>query len=325
MNPLAALSPWSWSAEDAFAWALAGAAFLVTLLIWYALLERDPKSARTRRIARLREELMRGMARAGERKRSAGHLGRLASRIAHRLKLVPAAGVRQIRERLEVAGLRSREAVAVFLVAKFVLPLTTGLLAWAGTTLLSPEGLTLNALLLLVTAVFAGFYLPDLVVRHRTRRRLATLQKALPDALDMLVICAEAGLSLQAGLQRVADEIGGAYPELAEELSLTAVELTFLPERRQALHNLARRIPIPTLQGMVSTLIQTERYGTPLAPTLRVLANELREQRILKAEEKAARLPAVLTVPLILFILPALFIVLAGPAMIDVYDNIVNR
>ena len=109
--------------------------------------------------------------------------------------------------------------------------------------------------------------------------------------------------------------------ELADELALTAVELNFLPERRQALANLAKRVDLPAARGVVNTLIQTEKYGTPLAQSLRVLSAEFREQRMLRAEEKAARLPATMTVPMILFILPTLFIVLVGPAMIDVYDN----
>jgi tight adherence protein C len=147
------------------------------------------------------------------------------------------------------------------------------------------------------------------------------LEKALPDGLDLLVICAEAGLSLDTALNRVADEMAHASPDLADELAITGVELTFLPERRLALLNLAKRVPLAAMRGMVGTLVQTEKYGTPLAQSLRVLSAELREQRMLRAEEKAARLPATLTVPMIVFILPTLFIVLIGPALIDVYDR----
>jgi tight adherence protein C len=148
------------------------------------------------------------------------------------------------------------------------------------------------------------------------------LSKALPDGLDLLVICAESGLSLDAALDRVANEIGAASPALGEELSLTSIELGFLPERRQALLNLNRRTNLPSIRGVVNTLLQTEKYGTPLSQSLRVLANEFRDQRLLKAEEKAARLPATLTVPMIMFILPVLFIVLIGPAIIKVMDTL---
>lgn len=146
------------------------------------------------------------------------------------------------------------------------------------------------------------------------------IQRALPDALDLLVICAEAGLSLDAALKRVAEEIGHTCPELGDELGLTAVELGFLPDRRSALHNLTRRCHLASLRGVVNTLQQTEKYGTPLSNALRVLSNEFRHERLMKAEEKAARLPVILTVPMIVFILPALMIVLIGPAAIRTID-----
>jgi tight adherence protein C len=136
------------------------------------------------------------------------------------------------------------------------------------------------------------------------------------------VICAESGLSLDAALDRVANEIGDANVELGEELSLTSIELGFLPDRRLALLNLNRRTNLPSIRGVVNTLLQTEKYGTPLSQSLRVLATEFRDQRLLRAEEKAARLPATLTVPMIVFILPVLFIVLVGAAVIRVMDNL---
>ena len=143
----------------------------------------------------------------------------------------------------------------------------------------------------------------------------------MPDGLDLLVICAESGLSHDASLDRVANEIGGASPALAEELSLTSIELGFLPDAARPC-SFNRRTNLPSIRGVANTLIQTEKYGTPLSQSLRVLANEFRDQRLLKAEEKAARLPATLTVPMILFILPVLFIVLIGPAVIKVMDTI---
>ncbi len=178
--------------------------------------------------------------------------------------------------------------------------------------------------LMLGSAALFGFVAPDIFIANLASKRRQALQKALPDGLDPLVICAEAGLSLDAALNRVAEEIGTSSPELADELALTAVELNFLPERRQALVNFGKRCDLPAVRGVVNTLVQTEKYGTPLSQSLRVLSAEFREQRMLKAEEKAARLPATLTVPMILFILPTLFIVLVGPAMIDVYDKLIN-
>lgn len=142
----------------------------------------------------------------------------------------------------------------------------------------------------------------------------------MPDGLDLLVICAEAGQSLDGALQRLARELGRSRPEFAEELALTAMELGLLPERRQALDNLATRTDIAPIRAVVNTLIQTERYGTPLAQSLRVLTAEFRQDRLMKAEEKAARLPAILTIPIIIFILPPLFIVLIGPAILRTVD-----
>ena len=142
----------------------------------------------------------------------------------------------------------------------------------------------------------------------------------MPDAFDLLVICAEAGLGLDAALDRVAREMTQSTPVLAEEIGITAVELGFLPDRRVALMGFAERVQLPSVRALVNTLTQSERYGTPLAQALRVLSSELREERMMKAEEKAAKLPATLTVPMILFILPTLFIVLLGPAIIRVFD-----
>jgi tight adherence protein C len=148
---------------------------------------------------------------------------------------------------------------------------------------------------------------------------------ALPDGLDLMVICAEAGLSLDATLVRVSRELGNGSPELAEELSMTAAELTFLPERRLAFDNLNTRTNSDGIRAVVNTLQQTAKFGTPLAQSLRILAAEMRQARMTRAEEKAARLPALLTVPMILFILPCLFIVLLGPAALGIIDTFSHR
>jgi len=157
------------------------------------------------------------------------------------------------------------------------------------------------------------------VLKRITASRNRRFTRALPDVLDLLVICAEGGLSLDGALSRVAREFRRFLPEMADELGLTAIELGFLPNRRDALMNLPRRVDIPGVHSLVHTLVQTERYGTPLAQSLRALSTELRDERMLKAEEKAAKLPATMTVPMIVFILPAVFIVLIGPAMISVF------
>ena len=156
------------------------------------------------------------------------------------------------------------------------------------------------------------------------KKRLETIRKALPDSLDMLVICAEAGLASDAALKRVVAETSRKASALSEELNQTALELSFMPERRQALENLAERAPLPSVNAFVNTMIQAEKYGTPLARAFKVLSQEQRTERMLRAEEKAGRLPATMTVPMMIFILPALFIVLIGPAILDIMDNFIG-
>ena len=161
---------------------------------------------------------------------------------------------------------------------------------------------------------------PDIYLKNAITKRTDAIRKGLPDALDLLVICAEAGLTVDAAFHRVAKELGRAYPELGDEFTLTAIELGFLTERRQAFENLATRVELDAIKGVVTTMIQTEKYGTPLASALRVLSAEFRNERMMRAEEKAARLPAIMTIPLILFILPTLFIVILGPAACSIND-----
>lgn len=169
-------------------------------------------------------------------------------------------------------------------------------------------------------ALILGYKAPDLFVDNKRQKRTDAIRKGLPDALDLLVICAEAGLTVDSAFARVSKELGRAYPELGEEFALTSIELGFLTERRQAFENLAYRVNLESVKGVVTTMIQTEKYGTPLASALRVLSAEFRNERMMRAEEKAARLPAIMTVPLILFILPVLFIVILGPAACSLSD-----
>jgi tight adherence protein C len=163
----------------------------------------------------------------------------------------------------------------------------------------------------------AGAAAPKLWLKNRTVKRMAALERQLADALDLFVICVEAGLSLDAAIARVARDLGPAAPELAEELQMTAIELGFLPNRAEVFANLRRRAPVEPIRSLVNIFQQTERYGSPLADGLRVLAADYRTASLLKAEEKAARLPAVLTIPMILFVLPPLFVVLLAPAALQ--------
>ena len=166
-----------------------------------------------------------------------------------------------------------------------------------------------------------GFYLPDMYVSNRIQNRQQSIMRAFPDALDLLLICVESGMSIEAAFTKVAAEIGQSSVELAEELGLTTAELSYLPERRQAFENLAKRCGHDGVKAVAAALNQAEKYGTPMGQALRVTAQENREMRMMEAEKKAAALPAKLTVPMILFFLPCLFVVILGPAIMRVMST----
>jgi tight adherence protein C len=314
--------PFGLTADSALIGMVAAVAFLTVMAVWYGLIERDPLANRARMLAARREELRRSQAAAAPRRRRQESLS-LMRQVVAAVKLLQTQQTAKLSDRLAQSGARSRDALIVFMFFKLTLPVAFGVVAVFVLYVLHMGSMPGAVRPLLVAlALGAGWFTPELYVKNRIVKRHLALQRALPDGLDLLVICAEAGLSLDAALDRVSQEIGPSSPELAEELALTSVELGFLPERRQALLNLNRRTDLAPIRGVVNTLLQTEKYGTPLSQSLRVLSSEFREQRLLKAEEKAARLPATLTVPMIVFILPTLFIVLVGSAIISVMDNL---
>ncbi|HYZ42771.1 MAG TPA: type II secretion system F family protein [Stellaceae bacterium] len=301
---------------------LATLAVIVTFFaIWQAL---RPSSAFERRLEQiiLRKEKLRETALATRRsphRRSAAGLMREA---VTRLNLLRSRHAGEARGMLARAGFRSQDAMVKYLFAQISLPFLFGAAMLTNDNLLHLVPLPQQfAILPAMAAVVFGFYAPKIYLKNAAGKRAKQILKAMPDGLDLMVICAEAGLSLDATLVRVSRELGNTWPELAEEFGITAAELTFLPERRMAFDNLNARTESDGIRGLVNTLQQTAKFGTPLAQSLRVLANEMRTARMTRAEEKAARLPALLTVPMILFILPTLFIVLIGPAAINVMDT----
>jgi tight adherence protein C len=317
------LLPFGVSSETAITTIAAIAGFVVACVVWQALLTSDPMAARARRLGRRRQELRverESARRAASRRQRAASTMRI---IARRFDLLRNRTTTRATERLACAGWRSHDATVAYMVVQLCAPFVFGAVSLLLIRVLGilPLDEPLRSLAPLL-AVGLGFYAPRVFVSNAITRRQKVIQKGLPDALDLLVICAEAGLSLDAALTRVAAEMDRSCPPIADELGLTAVELGFLPERRQALKNLTLRCPMPSIRGVVNTLAQTERYGTPLSKALRVLSAEYRNDRMMKAEEKAARLPAILTIPMILFILPALFIVLGGPAALRVVDSL---
>ena len=224
------------------------------------------------------------------------------------------------------AGIRTKDLAFFIIAARFIMPLVLGTVAVLLIYVLNmfPAWSWLRQYMTVAAILVGSYKAPDLWLSNKVKKRSHAVRKGLPDALDLLVICAEAGLTVDAAFGRVAKELGKAYPELGDEFGLTAIELGFLNERRQAFENLANRVDLEAVRGVVTTMIQTEKYGTPLASALRVLSAEFRNERMMRAEEKAARLPAIMTVPLILFILPTLFIVILGPAACSIKDSFIN-
>lgn len=242
-----------------------------------------------------------------------------------RMNVVKGQQVKTVRQRLIRAGYRARDAIMVYAFAKVVMPLIIiGAVVFYIFFVQPLEYSIFVQAGIVLAGGLAGSMLPDLWLRNMEDRRKTQIRRALPDALDLMVICAEAGLSLDASLHRVAGELSRTSPTLADEISYTCLELRFLAERRKAIESLQDRIDMPAIRALSSTLIQTEKYGTPLAQALRILAAEQRTERMLRAEEKAARLPAIMTVPLILFILPALFVVILGPSALIMMDTMVS-
>jgi tight adherence protein C len=325
MSELNPFLPFGLTAENLLLVLMTAVAFMTVLAVWYGLIERDPMERRARVLADRRTELRASVLKErGQSRRQQESLS-VMRRVVKSLKLMQSQQSSKLTDRLAQAGLRSRDAVTVFLFFKVATPVLLAAAVFLLVHFLEIADLSPAVRLCAVLGgAGLGFFAPELYVSNLTSKRQLALSKGLPDALDLLVICAESGLALDIALERVANEIGAANPALSEEIELTSIELGFLPERRQALLNLSRRTNLPAIRGVVNTLLQTEKYGTPLSQSLRVLANEFRDQRLLRAEEKAARLPATLTVPMIVFILPVLFIVLIGPAIISVMDNLMS-
>ena len=301
-------------------------AMAVMFAIYAAVTVRDPMAKRVKALNERREQLKAGIVTSNAKKRaSLVRKNETTDRMKdtlQKLRVLQDSQVSVIQQKLAQAGIRQKEWAVAIIFARMVLPIVLGLGAatlvfWTNTF---PEWGFFKRFAVFAISVGLGYKGPELFVQNLITKRTNAIRKGLPDALDLLVICAEAGLTIDASFNRVARELGRAYPELGDEFSLTAIELSFLTERRMAFENLAYRVNLESVKGVVTTMIQTERYGTPLASALRVLSAEFRNERMMRAEEKAARLPAIMTVPLILFILPVLFIVILGPAACSISD-----
>ncbi|MGN5373356.1 type II secretion system F family protein [Sphingomonas hankookensis] len=302
------------------------AALSIMLAIYIATSSRDPMTRRVKALNDRREQLKAGItASTSKRRAKLVQKNEATDRIRallSSLKVLQDSQLKVAQLKLMQAGIRSKDWAVAVIFGRLVLPIVLGLpmlyIVYGTDTF--ADWSPLKAYGLVAGTFILSYKAPDLYLKNKITKRSDAIRKGLPDALDLLVICAEAGLTVDAAFNRVARELGRAYPELGEEFSLTAIELGFLTERRQAFENLAMRIDLDAVKGVVTTMIQTEKYGTPLASALRVLSAEFRNERMMRAEEKAARLPAIMTVPLILFILPTLFVVILGPAACSISD-----
>ncbi len=297
------------------------ATFMTVIAVGLPYLQRDPLSSRLKAVAKRREELSQQQRAKFQQKRPIlreSHVGAMKA-ILERLRLQNLMGSEALRNKMHQAGLRGQTPMIIFAFTRLALPFVFAIVA--AVVLFLGNRFELGAglkILITLGAGVAGFYLPNLLLQNMIQKRQHALNKAFPDALDLLVICVESGLSIEAAFSRVADETAEAAPVITEEFGLTTAELAFLGDRRQALENLARRTGIEGMKSLATALIQSERYGTPVSVSLRVLAQESRDHRLSKAEEKAASLPAKLTVPMIIFFLPVIFFVVLGPAIIQV-------
>jgi tight adherence protein C len=223
------------------------------------------------------------------------------------------------------AGYRGPAAMTTYLFARFVTPFALFAISFAylALTVMKDNPIYMSALYALFLGL-VGAYLPTLLLSNQTQKRQQSIKRAWPDALDLMLLCVESGMSIEHAFKRVSKEIGLQSVALAEELTLTTAELSFLEDRTRAYDNLGRRTGLDNVKSVMQALIQAERYGTSVGTSLRVMAEEGRETRMMEAEKKAAALPPKLTVPLILFFLPVLFIVIISPAIIKVMQNNVN-
>ncbi|WP_045837179.1 type II secretion system F family protein [Hyphomicrobium sp. 99] len=298
--------------------------FATVLTVALPMLQRDQMNRRMKEMAIERSKMRSArLAEMATKDRQQG--GRLRStpkgfmqRVVDQLKLRERFDNEELRENLKRAGLRGQANIVSFMFFRVAAPIVLFFFALFYFFVIYDTGYppTINVLMALA-AGFLGFYVPNMFISNRVQKRQMAIKQAWPDALDMLLICVQSGMSVEAGFAKVGKEIVAQSIELAEEMMLTTAELSYLQERRQAYENLAKRTGLPGVKAVMTALVQAERYGTPVGQALRTMAKENREIRQSEAERKAAALPPKLTVPMIVFFLPVLFIVILGPAGIS--------
>jgi tight adherence protein C len=309
---------------------IAGAVGLITFFTVVTVVspafQQSGLESRLKSVANRREELRRRSREALVGKQGGPTLRRtdegIYKRVVEQLQLSRLLEDTNLTDKLAQAGYRGPSSISRFYFFRLLTPIVLCIGAFIYVFPLNGFHLPfMQKVAACVAALVAGYYAPNVYVSNVATKRRESIVNVFPDALDLLLICVESGMSIEAAIQKVGAEVGGASMELAEELSLLAAELSYLPERRLAYEGLAKRTNHPGIKAVVTAMIQAERYGTPLGNALRVMAKENRELRLAAAEKKAASLPPKLTVPMILFFLPVLFVVILGPALIRVQDT----
>lgn len=315
---------WITTPANFFAAVTAILIFFTILTLSGPALKPDTTAKRLKQVATRREELRRKSREALEKKTTLrGQEDESFSRnIVEKLNLVKLLEDPNLKSKLSQAGLRGQAPVYGFYFFRFIMPFVLFFLTGAYLMFIDNFGLTQTMQLgAAIAGALLGYYAPGIYLQNMAAKRRESIMQAFPDSLDLLLICVESGMSIEAAFQKVAGEVTSSSIELAEEFSLTTAELAYLQDRKQAYENLAKRTNHPGVQGVATALVQAERYGTPLGQALRVMAQENRQMRMSEAEKKAAALPAKLTVPMIVFFLPVLFIVILGPAVIE-FQNV---
>ena len=247
-------------------------------------------------------------------------------RVVDRLNLTTLLEDPKVVEKMAQAGFRGPKPLTQFYFFRFASPFIFFAVVGFYLFVFNDFGLpVMSRVTATMAAAVVGFYAPNVYLSNRIAKRRLSIVQAFPDALDLLLICVEAGMSIEAAIQKVSQEIGSSSIELAEELSLLSAELSYLPDRRVAYEGLGKRTNHPGVKSVSTAMIQAEQYGTPLGVALRTMAKENRDLRLSAAEKKAAALPAKLTVPMIIFFLPVLFVVILGPAIINIQDTMAGQ
>jgi tight adherence protein C len=299
------------------------AAFATVTSFVLPLLSRDRLASRMKYVASERERLRVERLAQFEKERRQTKLRKdpkgFMRKLVDQLNLRKALETEETKKQLKMAGFRDDSSLIAFLFFRIALPVVIFALVFLYVFFLSGDNLPpIVHLGFSFAGGFLGFYLPNIFISNLIQRRQKSIKRAFPDALDLLLICVQAGMSIEAAMNKVASEIGSRSLPLAEEFSVTTAELSYLQDRRRAFENLGNRTGLAMVKAVSTSLIQAERYGTAVSQALRVLAKESRETRMAEAEKKAAMLPPKLTVPMIVFFLPVLFIVILGPAFIQV-------